>query len=112
MLSSSARKTFMVNSEPGLIEIEVVYALPQLQTVVALTVPPGTTVSQAIIRSGIAARHPEVDPESASAGIFGRRVRNSTVLRAHDRVEIYRPLIADPKQARRRRASKAAKSKR
>jgi uncharacterized protein len=99
----------MADPAQGLIEIEVVYALPQVQTVVALTVPPGTTVRQAIIRSNIAGRHPEIDPESAITGIFGRRVRKSAVLHAHDRVEVYRPLIADPNQARRRRASKAAK---
>ena len=110
MLSSNAHNASMVNPEEALIDIEVVYALPQAQTVIALKVPPGTTVSEAIVRSDIVARHLGIDVESVIVGIFGRRVRNSAVLHAHDRVEIYRPLIADPKQARRRRASKAAKS--
>lgn len=102
----------MVNTAQGFIEIEVVFALLQVQTMVALKVPPGTTVRQAIIQSDIAAKYPEIDPDLAIAGIFGRRVRGSTLLHAHDRVEIYRPLIADPKQARRRRASQAVKAKR
>lgn len=102
----------MVKPEQGLIEIEVVYALPHVQTVVALKVPLGTTVSQAINRSSIGAKHPGINPETAIVGIFGRRVRNSAVLHAHDRVEIYRSLIADPKQTRRKRASNSVKSKR
>ena len=87
-----------------LIEVEVVYALPQSQTAVTLTVPAGTTVREAIARSGIAAKHPEVDLEAVTVGIYGQRVAVTTVLIDHDRIELYRPLIADPKQARRRRA--------
>ena len=102
----------MADVADGLIEIEVVYALPQAQTVVALKVPVGTTVMQAIMRSDIAIKHPEVGWDSIVVGIFGKRAPASTVLHAHDRVEIYRPLIADPKQARRRRARQAVKIKR
>ena len=112
MLSSSVRKTSMADPGQALIEIEVVYALPKVQTVIALKVPPGTTAGQAIALSNIRALHPGIDPDSASLGIFGRRVRNSAVVHAHDRIEIYRPLIADPKQARRGRASKAVKARR
>ena len=87
-------------ADPGrdLIEIEVVYALPQTQTVVTLKVPRGTTVGEAIERSGIAAQ------DAVAVGIHGRRVAPSAVLREHDRIEIYRPLIADEKQLRRKRA--------
>jgi len=97
----------MADLGQALIEIEVAYALPNVQTVIALNVPPGTTARQAIVLSNIRALHPEIDPDSASLGIFGRRVRNNAVVHAHDRIEIYRPLIADPKRARRGRAGKA-----
>ena len=86
------------------IEVEVAYALPDAQTVVTLTVPSGTTVQEAVSQSGIAAKHPEIDWNRAAIGIFGERVSVSTALKDHDRIEIYRPLIADPKQVRRNRA--------
>lgn len=98
----------MADSAPDVIKVEVVYALPHRQTVVALKVPQGTTVIHAIIESAIAAENPELDPYAAIVGINGRRVRKSALLHAQDRVEIYRPLIADPKQERRRRARKVA----
>jgi uncharacterized protein len=94
----------MADAEHGLIEVRVIYALPRTQTDVTLKVPAGTTAGEAIARSGIAAKHPEVDWDSVAVGIFGRRAPLSTALREHDRVEIYRPLSADPKQARRKRA--------
>ena len=86
------------------IEVEVVYALPLEQDVTVLRVPTGTTVAQAIERSGVAARHPEVGAGKTRAGIYGRRVTGETVLRDRDRVEVLRPLTADPKEARRQRA--------
>jgi putative ubiquitin-RnfH superfamily antitoxin RatB of RatAB toxin-antitoxin module len=95
----------MAEALSNLIEVEVAYALPQTQTVVTLTVAAGTTVKDAIVQSGLAAQHPEVDWDAVTVGIFGERVSVSTVLNDHDRVEIYRPLIADPKQARHNRAS-------
>ena len=94
----------MAEALSNLIEVEVVYALPQMQIVVTLTVAAGTTVKEAIARSGIAAKHPEVDWDAVTVGIYGERVTVSTVLKDHDRVEIYRPLTADAKQARRNRA--------
>jgi putative ubiquitin-RnfH superfamily antitoxin RatB of RatAB toxin-antitoxin module len=100
----------MVDARAGLIEIEVVYALPQAQTVVILQVPVGTRIKEAIAMSGIAAQHPGIDWNSAVMGIFGKRASLSTMLRANDRVEIYRPLLADPKQARRKRARRVAKA--
>jgi putative ubiquitin-RnfH superfamily antitoxin RatB of RatAB toxin-antitoxin module len=87
------------------IDIEVVYALPAEQAGVALSVPAGTTVQAAIALSGLAERYPEIG--DAKVGIHGRVVTRGTVLRDADRVEIYRPLVADPKTARRRRAARA-----
>ena len=87
------------------IAIEVVYALPDRQDVVPLLVPAGTTVKAAIGLSGLAKRHPEIAGETMATGIYGRSVPGETVLSAGDRVEIYRPLLADPKLARRRRAA-------
>ena len=94
----------MADPDPDLIEVEVAYALPRTQTVVTLKVPVGTTVREAITRSGIAAQPAGGDWHTVAVGIFGKRAPLATVLREHDRVEIYRPLIADPKQARRKRA--------
>ncbi len=88
------------------IEVEVAYALPEEQELVALEVPAGTTVEEAIRLSGILDRHPEIDLQVNKVGIFGKVTRPSTVLRPGDRVEIYRPLKADPKEVRRRRTAK------
>lgn len=85
--------------------VELVYALPDCQDLITLEVPVGTTVGEAILSSGLAGRH-GIDVASVLAGIYGRRVGLERVLRDGDRVEIYRPLKADPKQARRRRAGR------
>lgn len=85
--------------------IEVVYALPELQTLLTVTLPAGSTVAQAIEQSGVLARHPELDLSLHKVGIFAKVTALDTVLRDHDRVEIYRPLLADPKEVRRRRAA-------
>lgn len=94
----------MVDHNPAIIEVEVAYVLPRAQTVVTLNVPVGTTVREAIIRSGIVAQTSGGDWDTVAVGIFGKRVSLATMLHEHDRVEIYRPLIADPKRARRKRA--------
>lgn len=88
------------------IQVEVVYALPLQQDATILYVPSGTTVAQAIERSGVAGRHPEVAAGRTLAAIFGRRVPDDTVLRDQDRIELLRPLTVDPKEARRLRAVK------
>jgi uncharacterized protein len=88
-----------------LLAVEVVYARADEQMLVSLEVAPGTTVAKAIERSGLAARY---DITDASVGIFGRRVERDTLLHDGDRVEIYRPLVADVKEARRRRAARQA----
>jgi len=87
-----------------MIRVEVVYALPGEQPLVALVLPEGTIVQQAIERSGLLSRFPDIDPARAKVGIFGRVTPADTELRDGDRVEIYRPLQADPKDARRTRA--------
>jgi putative ubiquitin-RnfH superfamily antitoxin RatB of RatAB toxin-antitoxin module len=89
------------------ITIEVVYALAHEQTVITLRLPRGSTAAQALVKSGLAARHPDLDLSEVKLGIYGRLVSADTVLEDGDRVEVYRPLSADPKQARRRRASRA-----
>ncbi len=87
-----------------LIAVEVAYARPDRQLIVPLEVPEGTTVAEAIELSGILKEFPEIDLKRNKVGIFGRLTKLSTVLREGDRVEIYRPLIADPKAVRRARA--------
>ncbi len=87
-----------------MINIEVVYALPHEQVLLKLKLPQGATVSQAVSASGILERHPEIDLAQNKMGIFGKLTKADAVLRDRDRVEIYRPLIADPKEIRRKRA--------
>jgi putative ubiquitin-RnfH superfamily antitoxin RatB of RatAB toxin-antitoxin module len=82
----------------------VVYALPEKQTLLKQQVVAGTTVLDAIRASGILEKHPEIDIATSKLGIFGKLVKADTVLREKDRIEIYRPLIADPKEVRRKRA--------
>src|SRR5690606_14932463 len=101
-------------SEAKLILVEVAYARPDKQKIIALSVAPGTTALQAAQASGIVEEFPEIDLASAKMGLFGKhfgtrglKPADEYILRAHDRVEIYRPLIADPKEVRRRRAEKA-----
>lgn len=84
--------------------VEVVYAVRGEQVLLSLKVRPGTTVCEAIAQSGITLRFPHIDPAHSKVGVFGKLVKPDRVLKAGDRVEIYRPLIADPKDARRQRA--------
>ena len=88
----------------SLINIEVVYALPGEQILLKRQVPAGTTVADAIQASGILDKHPEIDLNVNKLGIFGKLTKADAVLRDKDRIEIYRPLIADPKEVRRKRA--------
>ena len=89
------------------INIEVAYALPDKQIIRAVNVDVGTTIGAAIVQSGIMMDFPELDIEleNAKVGIFGKVASMTTVLAEGDRVEIYRPLIADPKEVRRKRAA-------
>jgi hypothetical protein len=85
-------------------EVEVVYAQAARQRLITISVSQGTTVVQAIRLSGILAEFPELDERRLKVGIASRRVDVSQVLRAGDRIEIYRALLADPKSVRRTRA--------
>ncbi|MES1982827.1 MAG: RnfH family protein [Pseudomonadota bacterium] len=87
------------------INIEVVYALPHQQTLLSVRVPENSTVADGVKLSGILEQHPEIDFARNKLGIFGRLSRPEALLREQDRIEIYRPLIADPKEVRRRRAT-------
>jgi len=86
------------------INIEVVYALSGEQTLLNQRVAAGTTVAEAIQASGILHKYPEIDLASNKLGIFGKLTKADAVLRDMDRIEIFRPLIADPKEVRRKRA--------
>ena len=86
------------------INIEVVYALPHEQDLLRLQVSPGTTVAAAIEQSGLLEKYPEIDLARNKLGIFGKLTKQDVELRDKDRIEIYRPLIADPKEVRRQRA--------
>lgn len=86
------------------IRVEVVYALPGQQEIIPVTVPEGACVQDAIEQSGVLAKYPEIDLKKNKLGIFAKLSKPDTVLRDRDRVEIYRPLIADPKQVRKQRA--------
>lgn len=84
--------------------MEVAYARPDRQLILSVDVSAGATPIDAVRDSGILDEFPEIDPERAKMGIFGKLVRKDQPLQAGDRVEIYRPLVADPKEVRRQRA--------
>jgi putative ubiquitin-RnfH superfamily antitoxin RatB of RatAB toxin-antitoxin module len=96
-----------------MIRVEVVYAAVERQALIALDVPAGTTVSGAVEASGIAVQFAGLDLAHCPMGLFGKQVSDPQTrqLEEGDRVEIYRPLLADPKEVRRLRAEKAAKAK-
>ena len=93
------------NSANNQILVEVAYAKPDVQVIIPLKVNPGTTVEQAILQSGILDNFPEIDLTKNKVGIFSKLTKKDAVLREKDRVEIYRPLIADPKEVRKQRAA-------
>ncbi|MBF6648773.1 RnfH family protein [Methylobacter sp. BlB1] len=89
-----------------LIDVEVAYAKPEEQVILSLKVPEGASVEQAIKASGLLSRFPEIEPSGIKVGIFGNVCSMDQILKQADRVEIYRPLFHDPKEARRQRAAK------
>lgn len=93
------------------INVEVAYAIPEKQLIVSVNVDVGTTVAAAIAQSGILLEFPGLDVENSDVGIFGKATKMTTVLNDGDRVEIYRPLIADPKEVRRKRAAEGKATK-
>ncbi|VVP34409.1 Protein RnfH [Pseudomonas fluorescens] len=97
----------------SVIEIEVVYAAVDRQVLRTVSVPEGVTVRDALLKSGIGDEFPELDLAECTVGIFGKVIADPEVrlIQAGDRIEIYRPLLADPKEVRRLRAAKAAEAK-
>lgn len=95
------------------IEIEVVYAAVDRQVLLKVSLPAGSTLRAGLMASGIAAQFPELDVQSCPVGIFGKVIADPDrhLLHAGERIEIYRPLLADPKEVRRLRAAKAAQAR-
>lgn len=95
------------------IRVEVVCALAERQRLLGLDVDSGTTARAAVMASGLAAEFPELDLASCPLGIFGKALANpeERVLEEGDRVEVYRPLLADPKEVRKARAARAAQAR-
>lgn len=89
-----------------LVNVQLCYAAPLREYFRELSVAPGTTIEQAIIQSGVLQDIPGIDLAVQPVGIFGKKQPLDTVLRERDRIEIYRPLLADPKESRRRRSEK------
>ncbi|MTD39389.1 RnfH family protein [Erwinia sp. CPCC 100877] len=93
------------------IQVEVVYALPEQQYLRRVTLPEGATLEQAIIASGLLELRPDIDLKKNKLGIYSRPAKAGDEVHDGDRVEIYRPLIADPKELRRQRAGQATEKK-
>lgn len=89
------------------LSVEVAYALPDKQSLLSVSVAEGTTVEEAIEQSGILTLHPDIDLTKTKVGVWSRVIKLKDTLSEGDRIEIYRPLIADPKEIRKRRAEKA-----
>ncbi len=96
---------------PGNIAVEVVYALPQKQYLQRVMLEEGATIEQAILASGLLALRDDIDLDKNKVGIYSRPAKLQDIVHDGDRVEIYRPLIADPKELRRKRAEKSAQEK-
>ena len=101
----------MQTSEAAPVVVEVVYALRERQALLTARVAPGATVEQAIRASGVLEAFPEIDLAKNKVGIFSKLVKLDEPVREKDRVEIYRPLIADPKEVRRKRAEEGKVTK-
>jgi putative ubiquitin-RnfH superfamily antitoxin RatB of RatAB toxin-antitoxin module len=97
-------------SNSNMIEVEVAYALPEKQKIYGLLVENGTSALEAVKQSAILKDFGDIDLDSAKMGVFGQSIKAPAkhILQAGERVEVYRPLIADPKAARRKRAEKAS----
>ena len=91
------------------VSVEVVYALPERQYLKTVRLAQGSSVEQAIVASGLLELRPEIDLKSNKVGIYSRPAKLNDLVNDGDRVEIYRPLIADPKELRRLRAERSKK---
>jgi len=100
----------MGRAPADMIEVELVYPLPHEQIVETVRVPSGATIGEVIALSRTLQRYPEISASSVAIGINGRRAELTQAMREFDRIEIYRPLISDPKRVRRARAQRAVKS--
>lgn len=100
----------MTKADQQLIQVEVVLAMADRQELVELEVAVGTTIAEAISQSGVPGMFEGFELNLENVGVFGRKASSEQILQAGDRVEIYRPLIADPKEVRRQRALKQAKT--
>ena len=87
------------------ITVEVVYPLPQKQEIFTVRLPAGSTLREAIEVSGVMKKYPEIDLAKSKLGVYAKLMKTDVPLRDRDRVEIYRPLIADPKAVRKQRAA-------
>ncbi len=104
-IETRADETATGTSERQSINVEVAYAMSEKQLIRTVNVDRGTTLGAAIVQSGIMMDFPDLELENAKVGIFGKAASMTTVLNEGDRVEIYRPLIADPREVRRKRAA-------
>ena len=100
----------MVNEDK--LEVEVAYAKPETQLILSVVGHQGMTLAEAVEQSGILQRFPEIEWDKVKTGIFGKAVKKDAVLHQGDRVEIYRPLIAVPKEMRKKRAAEGKKMRR
>jgi len=98
--------------DAGQLRVSVVYALPEEQHIVALTLPGGVSVEQAVQRSGLLQRFPSIFERPLRCAVFNRVVEGAEPVRAGDRIEILRPLQIDPKEARRREAARSRRKQR
>lgn len=105
MLSSAVQRKSMGSPMPEMINVEVCYALPSKQELVKVKLPEGSTLQQALEISGLLSKYPEIDLRKNKFGIWNKLSKADAALRDRDRVEIYRPLIADPKEVRKQRAA-------
>ncbi|KTC56706.1 protein RnfH [Pseudomonas fluorescens ABAC62] len=96
-----------------MVEVEVVYAAVDRQVLLTVMVAAGTSLRAAVQASGVAAQFPELDLADCPLGVFGKVVADAEtrVVQSGDRIEIYRPLLVDPKEVRRLRAAKAASAR-
>jgi putative ubiquitin-RnfH superfamily antitoxin RatB of RatAB toxin-antitoxin module len=95
-----------------MIRIEVAYARPDRQVIIPVELPEGATLEQAIAQSRIQEQFPEIQLQTAKVGVFGKLSKLSATVRTGDRIEIYRPLLADPKEVRKKRAAEGKRMRR
>ena len=101
----------MANVSLNMIQVEVVYGLAEEQVLLSVSVPDNSSVKDVILVSKIIEQFPDIDIDVVKVGLFGKLTKMDQIVRERDRIEIYRPLIADPKEVRKRRAAEGKKLK-